>query len=130
MAKNYEERIFNYIKLYNKSKNISEEYANIAYECMGEISICKTIEEVDKFFDEMEKKEFNIYNLKTYKEFKSKKELENTRIINPPDIKEGIYKCNKCNKNKTMHYQLQLRSCDEPMTTIIMCLECGKKWTE
>ena len=37
--------------------------------------------------------------------------------------------CSSCKKkSKCDYYQLQTRSADEPMTTFVNCLECGKKW--
>jgi len=39
-----------------------------------------------------------------------------------------IYTCGSCKKNKCSYYQLQTRSCDEPMTTFVTCLNCGNKW--
>jgi transcription elongation factor S-II len=39
-----------------------------------------------------------------------------------------IYWCKRCKKNKTTYYELQTRSADEPMTTFVTCLNCGKKW--
>jgi DNA-directed RNA polymerase subunit M/transcription elongation factor TFIIS len=37
--------------------------------------------------------------------------------------------CSVCKKKtKCDYYQLQTRSADEPMTTFVNCLECGKKW--
>ena len=38
------------------------------------------------------------------------------------------FTCRKCKGNQCTYYQLQTRSADEPMTTFITCLECGKKW--
>jgi DNA-directed RNA polymerase subunit M/transcription elongation factor TFIIS len=39
-----------------------------------------------------------------------------------------LFKCPRCHKSKTIHCEVQTRSSDEPMTTFITCLECGKKW--
>jgi len=39
-----------------------------------------------------------------------------------------LFECPRCHKNKTIHCEVQTRSSDEPMTTFITCLECGKKW--
>jgi len=37
--------------------------------------------------------------------------------------------CSSCKcKTKCDYYQLQTRSADEPMTTFVTCLECGKRW--
>jgi DNA-directed RNA polymerase subunit M/transcription elongation factor TFIIS len=40
----------------------------------------------------------------------------------------GEFTCNKCKSQKTTYYQLQTRSADEPMTTFVTCMNCGKKW--
>ena len=41
---------------------------------------------------------------------------------------EGFFMCNRCKNKKTTYYQLQTRSADEPMTTFVSCLNCGKNW--
>jgi len=50
-------------------------------------------------------------------------------------IKEAIqetytdqFKCPRCYKRKANYIEVQTRSADEPMTTFLTCLECGKKW--
>lgn len=50
------------------------------------------------------------------------------------DNYEGMFECSKCRRNKaknikkTTYYQMQTRSADEPMTTFVMCHECGNRW--
>ena len=39
-----------------------------------------------------------------------------------------LFTCGRCKKNETTYYQLQTRSADEPMTTFVTCLNCGKRW--
>ena len=39
------------------------------------------------------------------------------------------YKCGRCKGKDCTYYQLQVRCCDEPMTTFINCLNCGNKWS-
>ena len=39
-----------------------------------------------------------------------------------------IFKCFKCKGNECTYFQLQTRSADEPMTTIVDCLTCGNRW--
>lgn len=38
------------------------------------------------------------------------------------------YYCGKCHKNRCTAYEVQLRSSDEPMSTLVECLECGHNW--
>jgi transcription elongation factor S-II len=38
------------------------------------------------------------------------------------------FTCRKCRSKKCTYYQLQTRSADEPMTTFVSCLDCGKRW--
>lgn len=39
-----------------------------------------------------------------------------------------MFRCGKCKQRKTMYYQKQIRSADEPMTTFVTCVVCGHKW--
>jgi DNA-directed RNA polymerase subunit M/transcription elongation factor TFIIS len=39
-----------------------------------------------------------------------------------------MYQCSRCKQKKCTYYQLQTRSADEPMTTFVTCLNCGKRW--
>ena len=36
--------------------------------------------------------------------------------------------CGKCKKKNCTYNQIQTRSADEPMTTFILCNECGNRW--
>lgn len=40
---------------------------------------------------------------------------------------DGAHFCGKCRTYKTVYYQLQTRSADEPMTTYVQCV-CGNRW--
>jgi len=39
-----------------------------------------------------------------------------------------IYTCGRCGGKKCTQYQMQTRSIDEPMTTFVTCLTCGKSF--
>lgn len=51
---------------------------------------------------------------------------ENAQVVATTDL----YKCGKCHKRECTYFQLQTRSSDEPITTFITCVNCGKKWRE
>ena len=38
------------------------------------------------------------------------------------------FQCGKCKQRKTIYYQMQTRSADEPMTTFVSCVNCGNRW--
>lgn len=44
------------------------------------------------------------------------------------EMATDTYTCGRCNKKQCSYYQLQTRSADEPMTTFVTCLNCGKRW--
>ena len=46
------------------------------------------------------------------------------------EVTEGLYQCGRCKSKKTYSRQVQTRSADEGMTSIIQCSECNKVWRE
>lgn len=40
----------------------------------------------------------------------------------------GVFKCGKCKSEKTRYTQSQRRGADEPMTTMVFCLNCNNRW--
>ena len=43
-------------------------------------------------------------------------------------VEDGIFKCGRCKTMKTTYTQAQTRSADEPMTTFVVCINCGNRW--
>jgi len=56
---------------------------------------------------------------------KAKKKLEYSKSVG---IETDAYKCGRCKKKRCVYYQLQTRSCDEPMTTFVTCVNCTNSW--
>ena len=54
------------------------------------------------------------------------------RDVNKGEVKieasTDTFTCRKCHSKKCTYYQMQTRSADEPMTTFVSCIDCGKKW--
>lgn len=121
-ASGYEKLIQNMCLKYNLN------YEKEAYEKVGQLMYA------DKSQRTLIQKDINEGNIGSkscfFKQYKDKKEIENERVINPPDVKEGSFKCSRCKSQKTWFYQLQTRSADEPMTNFITCSNCGKHWKE
>ena len=44
------------------------------------------------------------------------------------EVATDDFTCPRCHKKKCTFYQLQTRSADEPMTTFVTCVLCGKRW--
>jgi len=51
-----------------------------------------------------------------------------TELTSLPMDVTGLFQCKKCKSWKTVYYQLQTRSADEPMTTFVTCGDCGIRW--
>jgi DNA-directed RNA polymerase subunit M/transcription elongation factor TFIIS len=45
-----------------------------------------------------------------------------------PAAMTNQFKCGRCKKRECVFQELQLRSCDEPMTLFVTCLNCGNRW--
>lgn len=45
-----------------------------------------------------------------------------------PAAKTSQFKCGRCKKRECDYQELQLRSCDEPVSLFITCLNCGNRW--
>ncbi|KAI5481728.1 threonyl/alanyl tRNA synthetase, class II-like putative editing domain containing protein [Pseudohyphozyma bogoriensis] len=43
----------------------------------------------------------------------------------PQQAETDAFQCGKCKQRRTMYYQMQTRSADEPMTTFVTCLNCN-----
>ncbi|KAI8910724.1 transcription factor S-II, central domain-containing protein [Powellomyces hirtus] len=54
--------------------------------------------------------------------------LEEAISKNDTQAETDMFQCGKCKARRTKYYQLQTRSADEPMTTFVTCVNCGKKW--
>lgn len=119
------EEIKEYIKNYKKEElfpDISEQNINFNNLLNGMENLANQYNKEDTLTN-------NIYNI-----FPS---LDNTRINyniqkdifrNKPMVVKGFYKCKKCQSERTVDYQVQLRRADEPMTVTIQCLDCKFSW--
>lgn len=57
-----------------------------------------------------------------------KMKREESKYVNRVEASTDMYQCRKCKSRKCTYYSVQLRSADEPMTTLISCLECSFNW--
>lgn len=60
---------------------------------------------------------------------KFKKEaINDAQLAQVEGTKTDLLKCGKCKKRNCTYNQMQTRSADEPMTTFVLCNECGNRW--
>jgi len=57
-----------------------------------------------------------------------KKKRDKNKYETKIEAATDTFVCSKCHSNKCTYYQMQTRSADEPMTTFVTCIECGKRW--
>ncbi|XP_055906777.1 transcription elongation factor S-II [Eupeodes corollae] len=57
-----------------------------------------------------------------------KEAINDAQLATVQGTKTDLLKCGKCKKKNCTYNQLQTRSADEPMTTFVMCNECGNRW--
>jgi len=57
-----------------------------------------------------------------------KEGIDSAQLAQVEGTKCSDMKCGKCGKRNCTYNQLQTRSADEPMTTFVMCNECGNRW--
>jgi len=57
-----------------------------------------------------------------------KEGIDASQLSHVQGTKTDLLKCGKCNKRNCTYNQIQTRSADEPMTTFVLCNECGNRW--
>lgn len=65
---------------------------------------------------------------KAQREKDEKEAMDKAQLAHVEGTKTDLLKCGKCKKRNCTYNQLQTRSADEPMTTFVLCNECGNRW--
>lgn len=64
-----------------------------------------------------------------WKDIMDKQEKTNAMLFETrQEVATDDFTCPKCHQKKCTFYQLQTRAADEPMTTFVTCVNCGKRW--
>ncbi|CAH0556874.1 unnamed protein product [Brassicogethes aeneus] len=66
--------------------------------------------------------------VKLLREKFTKEAINDAQLATAQGTKTEMLKCGKCKKRNCTYNQLQTRSSDEPMTTFVLCNECGNRW--
>lgn len=66
--------------------------------------------------------------VKQLREKFAKEAINDAQLATVQGTKTDLLKCGKCKKRNCTYNQIQTRSADEPMTTFVLCNECGNRW--
>jgi len=66
--------------------------------------------------------------VKKQREAYVKEGIDAAQLAKVQGTKTDLLKCGKCGKKNCTYNQIQTRSADEPMTTFVLCNECGNRW--
>lgn len=92
-------------------------------------------------FDRLKDKEFkphdipfmkpeNIFPERWRQVIDSRQKKEQHMFEDKPEAMSDLIICGKCKKKQCVYKEIQIRSCDEPMTLFISCLNCGNRWRQ
>ncbi|XP_068747739.1 transcription elongation factor A protein 2-like [Montipora capricornis] len=79
-------------------------------------------------FATMPTEEMASDEMKKFRQECAKESIREAQVAKNQGTETDLFKCGKCGKRRTTYTQLQTRSADEPMTTFVLCLDCGKRW--
>ena len=147
LSEEIENSIYNYTIDKAKCQGIEYDFKNNYFKRIYVNKIITLYNNLDKnsyikdvsFLDRLLNKEFDVKDIAflspqeiNIEHWKKRIERQNANdeflYSRTAGIKTNEYKCGRCKKRDCSYYQLQVRSCDEPMTTYINCLNCGHKW--
>ncbi|XP_034942526.1 transcription elongation factor S-II [Chelonus insularis] len=57
-----------------------------------------------------------------------KEAINDAQLATVQGTKTDLLKCGKCKQRDCTYNQVQTRSADEPMTTFVLCNNCGNRW--
>lgn len=102
---------------------------HLVYEVMiacGRIGFDKVFTYLASAVDEMNTKNVIFKSPVFYKE-QQRYIADLARLRDPAQTSAGIYRCTKCGSMNTEHSRQQMRSADEPESTIVVCRDCNTR---
>ena len=116
------------IKIFCKyiTKFPASEQRQITYSVIGDI--CNGTD-IKIILDNLKSKKV-LWDHPIFSKINSKIQEHDEYLVNPFSVENGVIECVSCGSMKTISFQKQTRSADEPMTTFCACVDCGKNWTQ
>ena len=79
-------------------------------------------------FARMKAEEMASDELKEMRKNLTKEAIREHHMAKTGGTQTDLFTCGKCKKKNCTYTQVQTRSADEPMTTFVVCNECGNRW--
>ncbi|NXX96210.1 TCEA2 protein, partial [Centropus bengalensis] len=76
----------------------------------------------------MTSEEMASNELKEIRKAMTKEAIREHQMAKTGGTQTDLFTCGKCKKKNCTYTQVQTRSSDEPMTTFVVCNECGNRW--
>lgn len=76
----------------------------------------------------MTSEEMASNEMKVLREQFKKEAINDAQLATVQGTHTELLKCGKCKKRNCTYNQIQTRSADEPMTTFVLCNNCGNRW--
>ena len=144
-----ERGIYNFTVEYSTKNNIIKRWDNKHFKDIYIAKVRSVYANLNKdsylkntrFIERLKLDEFKAYNIanmdklhmypENWKDIYDEKEKRD-KVLYEVDkaMATDLFTCGRCKKKECSYYQLQTRSADEPMTTFITCLNCGKRWKD
>jgi DNA-directed RNA polymerase subunit M/transcription elongation factor TFIIS len=148
LSKKIEESIYNYSVSQSELKCIDPNIENNSFKRIYVNKIMSIFNNLDtksyinnnNFLERLKNEEFNVENIaflspqeinkEHWKKYLDRQNANDEFLYSRTmGIRTNEYKCRRCKENICTYYQLQVRCSDEPMTTFVNCLNCGKRWS-
>ncbi|KAL8179686.1 UNVERIFIED_CONTAM: Transcription elongation factor A protein 2 [Gekko kuhli] len=76
----------------------------------------------------MTSEEMASNELKEIRKAMTKEAIREHQMAKTGGTQTDLFTCGKCKQKNCTYTQVQTRSSDEPMTTFVVCNECGNRW--
>ena len=70
----------------------------------------------------------DFFQVKNQRQAFIKAGIDSAQLAHVEGTKTDLLQCGKCKMKNCTYNQIQTRSADEPMTTFVLCNECGNRW--
>ena len=94
---------------------------------LGKLIVAKGFKKLSKVQKIAQSGNTACLQVKAQREAFVKAGIDAAQLATVQGTKTSSFKCGRCKKSNCTYNQLQTRSADEPMTTFVLCMECGNR---